>query len=216
MTGTDDPAGRAIGASRRAWAKAWPYVAVLLAAAVAHPVAGMVWMFGWSGGFKHPYLCCPMAIGVPICGLMALSRWRFLLGVLGWVHARVVARREIPALIAAVAIPAMAWVGCGPDYARMEFRRHRAAFEQAASDAAAGVRPRTQVIGRWQVEDARADPRGGVYVATGYAPDIIIDVLTVGFVRNPNANGTPYGAARYELRHIEGDWYLFRASSDWR
>lgn len=66
------------------------------------------------------------------------------------------------------------------------------------------------------VDEFAVDDRGGVYFRTYTAPDGLgPDVMSYGFVYQPNHQGTPFGAANYGLFRLGSDWYWFRASDDW-
>lgn len=59
------------------------------------------------------------------------------------------------------------------------------------------------------------DGRGGVYFRTATGPDGIgPDRLSFGFAFRPNAEGSLFGDARYELGHLFGEWYWFAVSDD--
>ena len=99
----------------------------------------------------------------------------------------------------------------------------RAAFwaSREAFDEALGALPDDgaewhQRLGVYRVWDVRSDPRGGTYfrVRTG-SDGIGPDVVSHGFVRGPNLDGSPYGAGGYRISRLAGDWYRFRASDDW-
>jgi hypothetical protein len=71
-------------------------------------------------------------------------------------------------------------------------------------------------VGPYVVDRYGADPRGGVYFRTATGPDgLSPDTFSYGFVDRPNREGTPFGNARYGLRHLFGNWYWFAASDDW-
>jgi hypothetical protein len=98
------------------------------------------------------------------------------------------------------------------------FSLSRGAFE--AQLAAAPVReyggaPLNAQLGVFVVKDYAADPRGGTYFrvfrgADGIGPD----TMSYGFVYQPNDAGTPFGAARYQVGPLGGEWYWFQASDD--
>lgn len=60
------------------------------------------------------------------------------------------------------------------------------------------------------IDEWGTDRRGGTYFRTmvGAAPDR----RSYGFAHRPNAEGSPFGDVGYELRHLAGDWYSFRAN----
>ena len=41
------------------------------------------------------------------------------------------------------------------------------------------------------------------------------DTLSYGFAYKPNRRGSPFGAARYRVYRVFGDWSWFQASNDW-
>ena len=98
---------------------------------------------------------------------------------------------------------------------RIAFSFSRAAFEQlvlegapaGAGDVWAGV---------YHVEDYESDPRGGVFfrVHTGF-DGIGPDQMSYGFAFKANAEGTPFGAARYRRHRLGGGWCWFKVSDDW-
>ena len=91
----------------------------------------------------------------------------------------------------------------------------QALVEQAPVHESGGE-PLNQRVGVFMVQDYAADPRGGVYFRVYQGGDGIgPDIMSYGFVHQPNREGTPYGAARYGLYHLGSGWYWFRASDDW-
>jgi hypothetical protein len=71
-------------------------------------------------------------------------------------------------------------------------------------------------LGIYHVDEWATDARGGVYFRTGTGPDGIgPDTMSYGFAYQPNRAGSPFGASRYMIRRLFGDWYWFRASDDW-
>jgi hypothetical protein len=61
------------------------------------------------------------------------------------------------------------------------------------------------------VDQWGTDARGGTYFRTlvGSGPN---DRRSFGFAHRPNAEGSPFGDAGYELNHLGGDWYSFAAA----
>jgi hypothetical protein len=101
---------------------------------------------------------------------------------------------------------------------RIAFAACAGQFDRYVASAPGGGMPVR--LGRWlgiyYVDEYAADPRGGVYFRTGTTGDGIgPDVLSYGFAYRPNRQGTPFGAARYSIYRLHGDWYWFRASDDW-
>ena len=70
--------------------------------------------------------------------------------------------------------------------------------------------------GVFAVDSIKVDPRGGVYFRVYKGMDGIgPDIMSSGFAYQPNADGTPFGAARYTYTRLREDWYVFHASNDW-
>jgi hypothetical protein len=70
--------------------------------------------------------------------------------------------------------------------------------------------------GPYRVDAYAGDERGGVFFRTRAGPDGIgPDTTSYGFAFRPNTEGTPFGNAHYQRRHLFGDWYAFAASDDW-
>jgi len=70
-------------------------------------------------------------------------------------------------------------------------------------------------LGVYDVDRYAADPRGGVYFRTHFGVDgIQPDITSSGFAYRPNPEGTPFGSAGYHYSQIDGDWYVFSASTD--
>lgn len=71
-------------------------------------------------------------------------------------------------------------------------------------------------LGAYEVDEYAADPRGGVFFRVHIGFDgISPDRMSYGFAFKPNRQGTPFGAARYRVYRLGGDWYWFHASNDW-
>ena len=68
-------------------------------------------------------------------------------------------------------------------------------------------------FGPYFVDRYGADPRGGVYFRVMTFSDLF-DTMSGGFAFRPNRDGTPFGAAKYEVFPLGGDWYWFWASDD--
>ena len=76
--------------------------------------------------------------------------------------------------------------------------------------------PLNRRLGVYRVDQYAIDPRGGIYFRTGTGQDGMgPDTMSYGFVYRPNPDGTPFGASRYLVRRIRGDWHWFQASNDW-
>lgn len=114
--------------------------------------------------------------------------------------------------------------------AGLMFRLHRQPFETAAKEYLALVNPEDpesaysemveKRIGIYTVDAYGIDERGGTYLRVksfeiGKGTDEISDIFSFGFVKNPNPEGSPFGAAHYKLRHIVDDWYVFQVSDDY-
>lgn len=102
---------------------------------------------------------------------------------------------------------------------RIAFAVSRSSFERLIAQAPQSeslVSTSTSWCGLYRVDEYAADPRGGVYfrVYTG-ADGIGLDQMSYGFVYQPNAEGTPFGASRYRVFRLGNDWFWFRASDDW-
>lgn len=102
---------------------------------------------------------------------------------------------------------------------RIAFAVSRSAFEELVPQAPKAERQRAQLnrrLGIYLVDEYAADPRGGAYFRVHAGGDGIgPDVMSYGFAYKPNQSGTPFGAARYRLFTLGGDWYCFEASDDW-
>ena len=69
-------------------------------------------------------------------------------------------------------------------------------------------------VGFWIVDSLAQEPRGGMYFRTFSRPAGFVDTLSYGFVHQPNDQGSPFGAAGYEVDSLGRDWYTFVASND--
>jgi hypothetical protein len=102
---------------------------------------------------------------------------------------------------------------------RIAFSASRTRFEAMVNNAP-GSRyhggPLNSRLGLYWVDEYAADSRGGVFFRVHSGADGIgPDTMSYGFAKNPNVEGTPFGAAHYHLVHLLDDWYLFRASNDY-
>jgi len=97
---------------------------------------------------------------------------------------------------------------------RLAFEKHLPQFEALLAKAPpAGERAPVNLnadLNIYWVDQWGTDARGGTYFRTLTAPGA--DPRSFGFVYRPNAEGSPFGDARYELQHLTGDWYSFAAS----
>ena len=99
---------------------------------------------------------------------------------------------------------------------RVAFALSRSAFDEACKSAPSSKQELNSRLGLYHVDEYAKDSRGGVFFRVGTGPDGLgPDLMSYGFVYQPNREGTPFGAAHYELSHLTGDWYLFQASDDW-
>jgi hypothetical protein len=102
---------------------------------------------------------------------------------------------------------------------RIAFAASRASFEQMVAHATPSDYQGTALnrrLGVYTVDEYAADPRGGVYFRVYQGRDGIgPDVMSYGFVHKPNRQGTPFGAAHYQVFRLGNDWYWFHASDDW-
>jgi hypothetical protein len=102
---------------------------------------------------------------------------------------------------------------------RIAFAAARSEFEQFVPEAPKSEQsgaPLNRRLGVYLVDEYAADPRGGVYFRVHSGADGIgPDTMSSGFAYQPNAAGTPFGAASYQFRRLGHSWYWFRASDDW-
>lgn len=101
---------------------------------------------------------------------------------------------------------------------RIAFRLHRRGFENAVQQVPITERgvPAKLKLGLYEVDEYAVDPRGGVYFRVHAGQDGLgPDTMSYGFVKNPNREGTPFGAAHYHLHPLVSPWYWFAASNDW-
>jgi hypothetical protein len=100
---------------------------------------------------------------------------------------------------------------------RIAFAISRASFEPLVQNAPVSwdrVNPLNRRLGPYKVDAYAADARGGVYFRVYTGPDGP-DRMSYGFVYKPNPEGTPFGAASYEVHPLSRDWCWFCASDDW-
>jgi hypothetical protein len=106
---------------------------------------------------------------------------------------------------------------------RIAFAASKDAFVTQLTTVPVSVRdgePFDKRLGFFDVDRVAADPRGGVFFrvhsefkAKGNDSSSA-NRVSYGFVHQPNATGSPFGAAGYRLHRLGGDWYWFRASDD--
>ncbi len=94
----------------------------------------------------------------------------------------------------------------------LAFRMSQTAFEQVLGSVPNSVTQVDKRIGLYKVKRYGVDPRGGIYfhVTSG---DVGLDMISHGFVYQPNRNGSPFGSIDYTLEHLTGDWYVFSETS---
>jgi hypothetical protein len=101
----------------------------------------------------------------------------------------------------------LAFAASRPAFERLRLRLSASQHYPVTINARAGV---------YRVDEYAADPRGGVYFRTHSGMDGIgPDRMSYGFCYAPNAKGSPFGAAYYDLEHMGGGWYCFSTSNDW-
>lgn len=102
---------------------------------------------------------------------------------------------------------------------RLAFMASRSAFESFLPQASQ-LHNQPIALNRklvfYHVDTYARDARGGVYfrvysTGAGLGPDL----MSYGFVYQPNLKGSPFGAAGYQLFPLSQDWYWFQASNDW-
>ncbi len=101
---------------------------------------------------------------------------------------------------------------------RIAFAMNQSRFEQRLRDFERGVTTKKNAVTRagiFRIDQTEADPRGGVYFRVFQGQDgLSPDTMSYGFVYQPNHEGSPFGAAHYLTRRLQGDWFWFRASDD--
>jgi len=102
---------------------------------------------------------------------------------------------------------------------RIAFAMNRASFDRLLQDADHGAIADDAAAvhaGIYRVDEIASDPRGGTYFRVFSGTDgLSPDTMSYGFAYRPNAEGSPFGASQYKVRHLQDDWYWFRASDDW-
>ncbi|MBD2451928.1 hypothetical protein H6G76_33375 [Nostoc sp. FACHB-152] len=101
---------------------------------------------------------------------------------------------------------------------RLAFMISRSAFEQVRLQlpiSAKGNIKLNRKLGLYEVDEYAMDSRGGVYFRVFWGGDgLSPDTMSYGFVHQPNSEGSPFGAAKYQVFYLYGDWYWFRVSDD--
>ncbi len=101
---------------------------------------------------------------------------------------------------------------------RLAFMTSRSAFEQVRVQlpvSAKGKITLNRKLGLYEVDEYAIDSRGGVYFRVFWGGDgLSPDIISYGFAHQPNREGSPFGAAKYQVFYLYGDWYWFRVSDD--
>lgn len=101
---------------------------------------------------------------------------------------------------------------------RLAFMVSRSQFEQVRVQppiSAKGNIKLNRKLGLYEVDEYAIDSRGGVYFRVFSGGDgLSPDTISYGFVHQPNSEGSPFGAADYQVFYLDGDWYWFRVSDD--
>lgn len=101
---------------------------------------------------------------------------------------------------------------------RLAFMVSRLAFEQVRVQPPISAKSNIKLnrkLGLYKVDEYAIDSRGGVYFRVFSGGDgLSPDTVSYGFVNQPNHEGSPFGAAEYQVFYLYGDWYWFRVSDD--
>lgn len=101
---------------------------------------------------------------------------------------------------------------------RLAFMVSRTAFEQVRVQHSISAKRKITLnrkVGLYEVDEYAIDSRGGVYFRVLSGGDgLSPDTISYGFVHQPNREGSPFGAAHYQIFYLYGDWYWFRVSDD--
>lgn len=101
---------------------------------------------------------------------------------------------------------------------RLAFMVSRTAFEQVRVQlpvSAKGKITLNRKLGLYEVDEYAIDSRGGVYFRVSSGGDgLSPDTISYGFAYQPNREGSPFGAANYQVFYLYGNWYWFRVSDD--
>lgn len=101
---------------------------------------------------------------------------------------------------------------------RLAFMISQSAFEQVRVQlpiSATGKITLNRKLGLYEVDEYAMDSRGGLYFRVFWGGDGLgPDTISYGFVHQPNSEGSPFGAAKYQVFYLYGDWYWFRVSDD--
>ena len=145
-----------------------------------------------------------LAAGVAWYCVGTVHLWDTLVRRHGWMLAGMLLMPGVTLVILWASVPS-----------RIGFALSRPAFEAAADmPERSDVQPPVQ-IGLYEVQSVRRDGEGGVYFAVHSAGcGIGPDVTTSGFCFGPEMGTTPYGAAQYDRRWMQGRWFRFSACND--
>lgn len=101
---------------------------------------------------------------------------------------------------------------------RLAFMISQSAFEQVRVQlpiSAKGNIKLNRKLGLYEVDEYAIDSHGGAYFRVFSGGDALSpDTISYGFVHQPNSEGSPFGAAKYQVFYLYGDWYWFRVSDD--
>lgn len=103
---------------------------------------------------------------------------------------------------------------------RLAFMISQSAFEQVRVQLPISAKRNIKLnrkLGLYEVDEYAIDSRGGVYFRVfwgGGGDGLSPDTISYGFAYQPNSEGSPFGAAKYQVFYLYGDWYWFRVSDD--
>ncbi|MEB3151070.1 MAG: hypothetical protein VKL60_18880 [Sphaerospermopsis sp.] len=101
---------------------------------------------------------------------------------------------------------------------RLAFMISQSAFEQVRVQLPISAKRKITLnrkLGLYEVDEYAMDSRGGLYFRVFWGGDgLSPDTISYGFVHQPNSEGSPFGAAKYQVFYLYGDWYWFRVSDD--
>ncbi|WP_242053931.1 hypothetical protein [Nostoc parmelioides] len=101
---------------------------------------------------------------------------------------------------------------------RLAFMISQSAFEQVRVQLPISAKEKITLnrkLGLYEVDKYAMDSRGGAYFRVFWGGDgLSPDVISYGFVHQPNREESPFGAANYQVFYLCGDWYWFRVSDD--
>ncbi|MEL6796236.1 MAG: hypothetical protein AAFO89_05375 [Planctomycetota bacterium] len=153
-----------------------------------------VWLLGWIA---------LVLLGSFVAAVLGLRRWAN--------GGRLLPRRRWIALAACAFVAG----GAALRFDALFMLRFESSREALQSVPTADAFPATPTrIGSFDVLGIARDPRGGIYLKTGEAPDMI-DTLSFGLAFEPNDEGSPFGNAYYRLVPLGEGWHRFEVSNDW-